>query len=314
MSSLVLVPSDRDRHSRPALRPALGCRRIGRLRRVRRSGVRHVAAACLGSLLASACGAPMLKLPAGPGSPAGDGPAVLEEATSACRDVRTLTAEIAVSGSAGGHRLRTRLLAGIATPASARLEAVAPFGPPFFIFVAVDGDSTLLLPRDGRVLDHGRPDAVLDAIAGVPLGAAELISTLTGCPSGPGYPAQARAIGSAWRVVPGGVAREIYLRRDADAGRWRLVAVVEHRGDGRAWRVEFRDFRAGLPRIIRVASVEQAGNDVPFDLRLTLSQVELNTPLEAAVFQLRVPDGYAPITLEELREAGPLGLVQGKTD
>ena len=58
---------------------------------------------------------------------------------------------------------------GVAAPASARLEAVAPFGPPLFIFAATDDDATLLLPRDERVLEHGRPAEVLDAVAGVPL-------------------------------------------------------------------------------------------------------------------------------------------------
>ena len=67
--------------------------------------------------------------------------------------------------------MRGRLLAGLAAPASARLEAVAPFGPPVFIFVARDDEATLLLPRDRRVLEHGRPTAVLDAVAGVPMSA-----------------------------------------------------------------------------------------------------------------------------------------------
>ena len=51
---------------------------------------------------------------------------------------------------------------------------MAPFGQPLFIFVATGDDATLLLPRDERVLEHGRPDAVLEAVAGVPLGAADL--------------------------------------------------------------------------------------------------------------------------------------------
>ena len=51
---------------------------------------------------------------------------------------------------------------------------MAPFGPPIFIFVATSDDATLLLPRDDRVLEHGRSDAVLDAVAGVPLSAADL--------------------------------------------------------------------------------------------------------------------------------------------
>ena len=111
-----------------------------------------------------------MKLPSGPGAPAPDAADALAQATSACRGIRTLTAEIAVSGS--GRRPADSAAgcsAGLAAPASARLEAVAPFGPPLFIFVATDDDATLLLPRDDRVLEHGRPDEVLEAVAGVPL-------------------------------------------------------------------------------------------------------------------------------------------------
>ena len=83
----------------------------------------------------------------------------LAQATDACRAIRTLTAEVAVSGSAGGHRLRGRLSVGVAAPASVRLEAVAPFGAPLFFFVATDNDATLLLSQDDRVLEHGQPAA-----------------------------------------------------------------------------------------------------------------------------------------------------------
>ena len=89
------------------------------------------------------------------------------QATTRCIEVNTLTAEIAASGSVGGRRVRARLSAGITRPAAqgaamppgARLEAVAPFGPPLFIFVATGNDATLLLPRDNQVLEHG-PAAV----------------------------------------------------------------------------------------------------------------------------------------------------------
>ena len=125
-----------------------------------------------------------MKLPSGPGAPAPDITDILAQATRTCRGIRTFTAEIAVSGSVGASRTRGRLAAGLAAPASARLEAVAPFGEPLFIFAATGNDATLLLPRDRRVLEHGPPDEVLEAIAGVPLGAADLRATLTGCTTG----------------------------------------------------------------------------------------------------------------------------------
>jgi hypothetical protein len=257
-------------------------------------------------LLTASCGAPLMKLPSGPATPASDASAALIEATATCRTVNTITAEIAVSGSVGGRGLRARLVAGLASPASARLEAAAPFGQPVFIFVARGNDATLLLPRDGRVLEHGRPEAVLEAIAAVPLDAAALRVVLTGCTSAPDL-ASARQIGDDWRVVPDGP-REVYLHREARGMPWRLVAVVNREADATTWRGEYRGFGTagavnGLPQTVRLASV--GANR--FDLRLTLSQVAINETLDAAAFTVQIPAGTAPITLAELKNSGPLG-------
>jgi hypothetical protein len=267
----------------------------------------------LAALAAASCGRPLMTLPSGPGAavPARDAAAALAEATAACGSLRTLTAEIAVSGSAGGHRLRGRLSAGVAAPASARLEAVAPFGPPLFIFVANDDDATLLLPRDARVLAHGRPDAVLDAVAGVPLGAADLEETLTGCvAAGDTANVQARQFGDAWQVVTSAASEQWYLHRGSAGTPWTLAARVRRAQGGRAWRAEYRDRANGLPRTIRVISLDatdDAAAGRAFDLQLVLSQIETNVPLEASVFTIQIPRDAAPISLEELRRSGPLG-------
>ena len=260
----------------------------------------------VGVVCASCGGAsPLIRLPAGPGAPAADAADVLAAATAVCRAVRTVTAEVAVSGSVGGKRVRGRLLAGVAAPASVRLEAAAPFGPPAFIFVASNIGATLLLPRDDRVLEHGRPDAVLEAVTGVPVGAADLKTTLTGCASSPQV--TGRQVGD-WRILtPAGtgdraVESEWYLRREPTPGMWRLVTAVHPSRDGR-WRAEYGDFQSGLPRSIRLAS-EDAQR---FDLRLTLSQMEINTPLDADVFTVKIPPSAFPITLDELRRSGPFG-------
>jgi hypothetical protein len=254
-----------------------------------------------------------MKLPEGPGAPASDAADALAEATSACRAIRTLTAEIAVSGSAGRQRVRGRLSAGVAAPASARLEAVAPFGPPVFIFVATNNEATLLLSRDDRVLEHGRPSDVLNAAAGVPLDAADLHTTLTGCAPAIPQP-QGRQFGADWRVVtspasPGG--DELYLHRERGAQPWRLVAAIRRPSTaaGRAavaWRAEYREHQNGLPRAIRVTSLDTGGpTGMAFDLTLALSQVDTNVPLGPDVFRVQIPPSARPITLEELRRARP---------
>ena len=261
--------------------------------------------------LAASCGAPLMKLPPGSGSPmsATDAAAALADATATCRAVRTLTAEVSVRGSAGGHRLRGRLLAGVAAPASARLEAVAPFGPPIFIFVATGDDATLLLPRDGRVVVHSRPDAVLHAVAGVPLDAADLHTTLTGCAPAAPEP-RGSALGADWRVMTttdtsGSYA--LYLHRDGSALPWRLAAVIRTVSTAVAWRAEYRDHQNGLPRSIHLTGGDpRLRSEGAFDVTLELSQVETNVPLDPETFTIQIPTTAEPISLEELRRSGPM--------
>jgi hypothetical protein len=246
--------------------------------------------------LTASCGAPLMKLPAGPGAPAADAVDALAQATTACRGIRTLTAEVAASGKAAGQKFRARLSVGVSAPASARLEAVAPFGPPGFILVATGDDATLLLPRDDRILQHGRPADVLDAVAGVPLSAADLHAVLTGCATDPSQP-QGRDLGTDWRVVSDAAGDSLYLHRSGGTQPWQLVAIVR-----RAWRVDYRDHLNGVPRTMRITSVPREGA-AAFDLTLELSQVESNVPLGPDVFRVEIPRTAHPITLEELRHA-----------
>lgn len=249
---------------------------------------------------ASACAPALMKLPAGPGVPASDAREALTQATAACSGVRTLSAELGVSGSVGGQGLRGRLVVGVAAPASARIEAVAPFGQPVFIFVARGDAATLLLPRDERVLEHGRPDAVLESVTGVPLDAAELRRALTGCPGAPNREA-GLAAGDDWRIVPDGDNR-VYLHRDARQGPWYVASIVHRPAGGIEWRAEYRDTQSGLPRALRFVSTDPKR----FDLRLALSQLESNIALGDDVFRVQIPPSATPITIEELRRAGPL--------
>jgi hypothetical protein len=251
-------------------------------------------------LLTASCGAPLMKLPTGAGTPASDAGEALSQAVATCTGIRTLTAEVAASGKVDGQRFRARLSVGVAAPASARLEAVAPFGPPIFILVAHDDEATLLLPRDARALQHGRSAEVLDAAAGVPLSAADLRVVLTGC-TAEMAPTEGRALGADWRRITIGPDDTLYLHRGGEGEPWRLVAVSRP-----TRRVEYRDHLNGLPRTIRITSApgerQAAGT---FDVTLALSQVDTNVPLAPDVFRLDIPPGTQSISLDELRHARP---------
>lgn len=266
--------------------------------RLPRPGVALIAFA---ALTATACGAALQTLPAGPGAPAADARAAFDDAVAACRRVTSMSAELSVRGVAAGQRLRGRVLAGLASPASVVLDAAAPFGASLFIYAARDGEATLLLPRDRRVLERGDPAAVLEAVTGVPLDAAALRRTLTGC--APDAAGGGRSYGADWRAVPvdGG---DAFVRRQG-AATWRLVAVVQ-RGDGgrrAGWRADYSDYISDLPRSVRLSGGDDGRG---FDVRLALSQVEVNPVLGPTVFTLNVPASMTPITIDELRRSGPL--------
>ncbi len=133
------------------------------------------------ALLTASCAASLMKLPAGPGVPAPDAAEALDQATVTCQRIRTLSAELSVSGKIGGQGMRGRLLAGLAAPARRVPRSARAVRSAGLHLSASGDDATLLLPRDRRVLEHGRPADVLEAIAGVPLGPADLRATLTGC-------------------------------------------------------------------------------------------------------------------------------------
>ena len=267
----------------------------------------RVRLALAAAITTASCAAPLLKLPPTAGVPATDGARAFAQALTACRGVRTLTAQVAVSGRVNRQRIRARLQVGVAEPASAYIEAPAPFGAPIFVFAAQNDEATLLLPRDRRALERGRPAEVLEAIAGVPLAPAALRATLTGCLAGGDSRTMANQPDARWRVFPGD--DEVYLYRDRDDDPWRLVAVV-HRGQGAAWRAEYRDFVSDLPRSIHLTSSPSER----FDLQLTLSDIEINVPIEPDTFRVQIPAGTTPLSIDELRSAGPLADRSGKSD
>ena len=213
-----------------------------------------------------------------------------------CAGVRTLTAELGLSGRAGGQSLRGRVVAGFERPASMRLEGVAPFGAPAFILAARGDTATLVLPRDNRVLRGARADAILGALTGVALAPADLQAILTGCVTAAPRATGGRVHQNGWASIDLADGATLYLQRAGAA--WEPRAA---RRTG--WQIEYPEWQAGFPRIVRLRSDAQA---VDVDLSASVSQIETNVDLAAAAFDVNVPPGASPLTLEELRNAGPL--------
>ena len=252
---------------------------------------------------AASCAHPRINLPTDTGIPLTDFKTIEMQLSAACTGVRTLTAEIGMSGRAGRQKLRGRVVAGFARPAAMRLEGVAPFGPPAFILVARGENATLLLPRDGaRVLRGAKPEDMLGALTGVSLGPADLQAILTGCVVPAPQAIDARQHGNGWASIDLSGGTTLYLapvRSGGGAASWQLRAARRA-----GWQIEYPAWSGDFPQSVRLQSTEP---NVGVDLTATLSQIETNKTLEDAAFTVNVPPGAEPITLDELRDAGPLG-------
>jgi hypothetical protein len=253
------------------------------------------AAFVVASLSAAACGPKRLTLPTDAGMPLADLQAVHDGVSRACRGARTLTAELALSGHAGRTRLRGRVVAGFERPAAMRLEGVAPFGPPAFILVARGGDATLLLPREERVVTGASPEDVLGALTGVALAPADLHAVLTGCVLPDPTPRGGRVHANGWASIDLDGSAVLYLRRVN--GSWQPQAATRQ-----GWNVQYSMWQGDFPRVVVLRSM--SGLDV--EISAAVSQLEANVPLAAAAFTVTVPPGTGRLTLEELRDAGPL--------
>jgi len=252
---------------------------------------------CLaGLVLTAACGARRVPLPTDPGVPLPDYAAIHDAVTASCRGARTLTAEVGLRGRAGSRRLSGRLVAGFERPASMRLEAVAPFGPPGFILAARGDSAVLLLPRDERVVRDQSAEMILGALTGVTLAPADLQSILTGCVVPDPKPVGGRLHSNGWASIDLEGGATVFLRR---MGSWRAVAARRN-----GWEVDYSAWQGAFPQVIRLRS-ESTTADV--DMTATLSQIEVNVDVDPRAFVVDIPPNVTPLSLEELREAGPLG-------
>jgi hypothetical protein len=224
-------------------------------------------------------------------------------ATASCRGFRSLEGELALSGRAGGERVRGRVLTGLESGGAVRLEAVAPFGAPFFILAGRDERATLLLPRERRVLKDTAVSDVLGRITGLSLGANDLRLVLSGCLAEQPSPSDGRQWPGGWQAVTIGPERVAYLR--TMSGRAVLVAA-----DYGPWHVDYSGHAAGFPRVVRVRSAARAGTEKAeadaIDITARLEQLDTNTQINPRAWVVEIPSDADPMTLDELRSIAPL--------
>jgi hypothetical protein len=255
------------------------------------------------ALLVSSCAPKSLTLPTGASTPLVDLSPMID-ALDHCDGFTTATAEIGLSGRAAGNRLRGTLHAGFAPPESLRLEAVAPFGGPFFLLAGTNGRATLLLPREDRVLRDAPASAILEALAGLDQAPSDLRAWIAGCPAGTGEVSSPRSYGTDWAGADMGNRRQLWLKRvqsshTADR-QWRLVAVKAG-----PLTIEFAEHTGTQPGRVRIRRAPGPAA-TELDIRLALRQVERDVRLPETAFTVDVPANAVEITIDELRQSGPL--------
>lgn len=243
----------------------------------------------------SACAARAPQRPVGAPTPDPSAAEAFAAATASCKGFRSIEGELALSGRAGGERVRGRVLTGLEPGGAVRLEAVAPFGAPFFILAGRNERATLVLPRERRVLaDTGVRD-VLERITGLALGADDLRLIMSGCLVETATPSEGRQWGSDWKAVTIGPERVAYLR--TVDGRQVLAAA-----DYGPWHVDYSAHAAGFPRTVRV---RRAG-DSAIDITARIEQLQVNTQINPLAWTVEIPSDADPMTLDELRSIAPL--------
>lgn len=246
-------------------------------------------------VLWTACAARIPPRPTGAGAPDPSAVQAFEAATRQCAGLTTLTAELRLSGRAAGERLRGTLHAGLAAPGALRFEAVAPFGPPQFILAGRQNRTTLLFPRDHRVLPDVPLADVLDRLTALALDADDVRLILSGCVGSRATATEGRSWSGGWRAVTLGSDITAYLRTRHGVA---LVAAADYG----AWLVDYADHLTGWPRTVRIRSREPGRVDVT----VRVDQLEINTEIDDRAFSVDVPPDAERITLNDLRAIAPL--------
>jgi hypothetical protein len=246
-------------------------------------------------VISFACAAKAPPRPVGTPTPDPTAAEAFVTATAACKGFRSIEGELSLSGRAGGERVRGRVVTGLESGGAVRLEAVAPFGAPFFVLAGRNETATLVLPREHRVLKDTAVAAVLERLTGLALGADDLRLIVSGCLVERAEPTDGRQWGDSWRAVTIGPERVAYLRMQN--GQPVLTAA-----DYGPWRVDYSAHAGGFPRVVRVRRT----GDAAIDITARIEQLEVNTQINPRAWVVEIPSDADPMTLDELRSIAPL--------
>ena len=232
--------------------------------------------------------------PAGAGAPFPEAAAAWTDAARACRSASTYAATIHVHGHAGPDRLNATMIGLVTGADEISLTVPVIFGAPAFVLGGTATTATLWLPHDHRVV-VARADEIVEALTGLRLTPRALLAIFTGC-VGQSQTMVESARYDRLGAITSDDAR-VFVERDA--GGWHIT-----RGVTAGLIVEYRDIQAEWPRSLRVTTPPDRTPAV--DLTMTLEQIEVNVTHPPRDFVVSYARDAVPMTLEDLRAAGPL--------
>ena len=139
---------------------------------------------------------------------------------------------------------------------------------------------------------------ILDALIGVRLAPDVLRRVLSGCLLSSSEPVDGRVYGTKWLVVEMRDGNENYLQFDNDLAK--LVAVRSGN-----LLTKYSDFLGAMPRRVQMTRFGVSGA-IEVEVTVLLAQIRVNAPLSKEIFSVDIPTTFIPITLENLRSAGPM--------
>lgn len=169
----------------------------------------------------------------------------------------------------------------------------ASFGAPLFV-LAGTAERATLVRRDKRVVT-ARADDIIEALTGLKLGPRELLAVLAGCADQTPAFSSAAQFGDLVAVT---TARARVFLRQREA-RWQVAAA-----ELSPLLLEYLAMDGSWPARIRITS--SASSSLEVRISVALSQIDVNTPIAASVFVPNPPAGAIPMTIEQLRQSGPM--------
>jgi len=246
-------------------------------------------------LSAAGCGGYHFALPGGAPEPAASAASAWAEATRSCRDVRTYSATLTVSGHVRGAGVpKLTVFTGATSDGGIYLDGRYN-GAAIFKLGGTADRATLVLEQENTTIT-ARADDVLDALVGLKMTPSRWLALLSGCVTTEPASAIARADRSGLELVLALADANVLL--DSASKQWRVAGGVFDR-----MTIQYRAAGAAWPQRWTLAS--EPGVSPAVKLDVVAADPHVNDPrVSTAGFAVTPPPGAVTITLEELRATG----------